>query len=159
MAAITNFKFVIADPKSGKCYQREVEKKKCAAVIGLKIGDEFDAGVIGLPGYKVQITGGSDDAGFPMFKPVGGPGRKRVLLSKPPAYWPKGRGIRKRKTVRGNTVSEDLVQINTKVIKEGKQAIEEILGIKPKETEAPKEEAKAAASKPAEASAAEAKAA
>jgi hypothetical protein len=52
--------------------------------------------------------------------------------------------MKKRKYIRGNTVSEDIMQINCKVV-EGEGDIPTMLGIKPKEEpkqEAPKEEVK-----------------
>ncbi len=50
-------------------------------------------------------------------------------------------GERRRKSVRGNTISEDTVQINMKVIKSGKDSIEKLLGIEQTaEQEAPKSE-------------------
>lgn len=139
----TTFKFVISDPKTGRTFQKDVEKKKVPALLGLKVGDEFDAGIIGLPGYHLKITGGSDESGFPIRKGVIGSGRKRLLLAEPPGYKPERKGIRKRKTVRGATLSEDLVQINTKVVKYGKQSLEEFFGVKVEEPKAEKEEKKA----------------
>ena len=126
MAAVTVFRFVISDPKTGQSWQRELEKKKAAALTGTKVGDEIDGGLVGLPGYRLIITGGSDEAGFPIRRGVAGPGRKRLLLAGPPGYWPAKKGIRKRKTIRGTTVSEDLVQVNVKISKEGKQSLAEL---------------------------------
>lgn len=132
---VANFKFVISDPKTGRSFQKELEKKRAPAMVALKIGDEFDGGILGLPGYRLTVTGGSDEAGFPMRPGASGPGRKRLLLSGGPGYRAKGRRERRRKTTRGAAVSEDLVQINTKVAKYGKQTIEEIFGVAPKEKE------------------------
>jgi len=140
-----NFIFTVADPKTAKTYQKEAEKKRCAALIGLKIGDEFDGGIIGLPGYRLVITGGADESGFPMKAGVAGQGRKSVLLAGPPGYRPERKGVRKRKTVRGSVVSEDLIQINTKVLREGKQSLDELFGKAPAAKEEPKQEKAAAA--------------
>jgi small subunit ribosomal protein S6e len=38
------------------------------------------------------------------------------------------KGQRVRKTVRGNTVAEDIEQLNLVIVKEGEKPIEEILG-------------------------------
>ena len=115
----------ISDPKSGKTYHKEVESK---GLIGLKIGEKFDGGVIGLEGYKLQITGGSDKDGFPMVPYVEGTVRKKLLLTGPPGYRPREKGERRRKYVRGNTLSEDIVQVNTKIIEYGKKSLEEFFG-------------------------------
>ncbi|ENN96444.1 30S ribosomal protein S6e [Methanocaldococcus villosus KIN24-T80] len=123
-------KFVVADPKTGRCYQIEADN---TPLVGKKIGDIFDGSIIGLNGYKLQITGGTDDSGFPMRPDIHGSGKVRVLLSGPPGFWPKRKGERRRKTVRGNTIAPDIVQINCKVIEYGEKPIPEILGLESKE--------------------------
>ncbi|NIM47533.1 MAG: 30S ribosomal protein S6e, partial [Candidatus Aenigmarchaeota archaeon] len=57
------FKIVISEPKSRKAWQIE---KDAPSFIGKKIGDKFDGSLIGLSGFTLQITGGSDKDGFPM---------------------------------------------------------------------------------------------
>lgn len=130
---MANFKFVINDPETRKSFQLEVDQSKALTLIGKKIKDEFSGDVIGLQGYTLQITGGTDKDGFPMHPSVKGPGRKRVLLSSPPGFHPRLKGQRKRKTVHGDTISEDIVQINCKVVKKGEKPLEELLPTKPKE--------------------------
>ncbi|MCG2829169.1 MULTISPECIES: 30S ribosomal protein S6e [unclassified Methanothermobacter] len=120
------FKVVISDKE--KSVQMEVEPSESKALIGLTIGDEFDGSVIGLKGYKLKITGGSDKNGFPMKKTVPGARRVRSLVSGGVGYKPARKGERRRKTFRGNTVSEDIVQINTVVIEKGEKPLEELLG-------------------------------
>jgi small subunit ribosomal protein S6e len=71
---------------------------------------------------------------------VDGPGRKRIILTAPPGFHPASKGLRKRKSVRGNTISADTAQINVKVVKEGQKSVEELLGVKKKETVEKKEE-------------------
>ncbi len=129
---MASFKFVVSDPETRKAYQIEIEQEKAAHLVGKKIGDEFDATFLGLPGYVLKITGGTDKDGFPMHPSVHGPGRKRVLLSGPPGFHPKHKGQRKRKTVRGNTISFDIVQINCKIVKKGEKPIEELIPKKEK---------------------------
>ncbi|BAM69472.1 MULTISPECIES: 30S ribosomal protein S6e [unclassified Methanothermobacter] len=120
------FKVVISDKE--KSVQMEVEPSESKALIGLTIGDEFDGSVIGLKGYRLKITGGSDKNGFPMKKTVPGARRVRSLVSGGVGYKPARKGERRRKTFRGNTVSEDIVQINTVVIQKGEKPLEELLG-------------------------------
>ena len=119
------FKLVISEGQNS--YQLEIEAADSKKLIGLKIGEEFDASDVGLEGYKLRITGGSDKNGFPMKKDVEGPRRIRSLLSGGVGFQPKRKGQRRRKTVRGNTVSDQIVQINTMVVEKGSKNIEELL--------------------------------
>lgn len=136
---MTSFKLVISDPKEKNAYQVEVDKK-ASALVGKKIGDTFDGGIAKLNGYKLEVTGGSDQQGFPMRKDIDGQVRKRVLLSFGPGFHPRMKGQRKRKSIRGNTISLQITQINAKIVGYGKEPISKLLGgAKPKEG---KEEAK-----------------
>ncbi|OYT37942.1 MAG: 30S ribosomal protein S6e, partial [Desulfurococcales archaeon ex4484_58] len=70
----------------------------------------------GLKNVQLEIRGGSDNSGFPMRPDIPGGVKKRVLLSSPPGFHPREKGERRRKTVRGNTITDDIVQINTVII-------------------------------------------
>lgn len=120
------FKVVISDKE--KSVQMEVDPSESRGLIGLTIGDEFDGSIIGLSGYKLKITGGSDKNGFPMKKTVPGARRIRSLVSGGVGYKPRRDGERRRKTFMGNTISDDIVQINTVVIEKGEKPLEELLG-------------------------------
>lgn len=130
-----NYKLVISDPKSKKAYQKEIDQKQ-TGLRGKKIGEKVQGNSLGLPGYELEITGGSDREGFPMRRDVEGFARKKVLLALPPGFHPKMRGQRKRKSVRGNTVSEHTSQVNLKVVTIGKESLDKLLGSKPKAEEA-----------------------
>jgi small subunit ribosomal protein S6e len=130
------FKIVVADPKTRRAYQKEVSPSQ-SGLIGRKIGDKVKGDFLGLPGYELEITGGSDKDGFPMRKDIPGMGRKRALLSGGPGFKPRKKGERKKKLVRGNTISEDIVQINMKVVTYGKESLAKLFG-----KEESKEEAK-----------------
>lgn len=119
------FKVVISEGENS--HQIEVGSEESKKLIGLKIGDEFDASLIGLAGYQVRITGGSDKNGFTMRRDVDGSRRIKSLLSGGTGFKPKRAGERRRKTIRGNTVSDEIVQINTVVTKKGEKAIDELL--------------------------------
>lgn len=119
------FKLVISEGKDS--HQLEVPAAESKQLVGLKIGEEFDASKVGLNGYSLKITGGSDKNGFPMKKDVEGPRRIRSLLSGGTGFKPKRDGQRRRKTVRGNTISDDIVQISAVVAKKGKKSIDELL--------------------------------
>ena len=116
---MANFTIVISEPEARKSYQTQVEQDKAIALVGKKINDEITGDLFGLSGYTLKITGGSDKDGFPMHPSVQGQGRKRSLLKEPPGFHPKLKGERRRKTVRGNTISNDIAQINCKVVKKG----------------------------------------
>ena len=141
---MANFTVVISDAETRKSYQTQVEQDKGISLIGKKIGDEITGDLLGLSGYALKITGGSDKDGFPMHPSVQGQGRKRALLTEPPGFHPTFQGERRRKTVRGNTLSQDIAQINVKVIKKGEKSLDDIFGKKeaPKVEEQPKPEPK-----------------
>lgn len=107
------FKVVIADPKTGKAEQVEVKGEAAARLIGKKIGDVIDGSVVGRPGLKLKITGGSGKAGEPMLPFLPGGVKRYILFSSPPGFRPRERGERRRKFVRGDVITEDIVQINT----------------------------------------------
>jgi small subunit ribosomal protein S6e len=86
------------------------------SLIGLKIGDRIDGRIIGFPNIKLEIRGGSDLAGFPMRIDISGPVKKYILLSQGPGFKPRENGEKRRKLIRGNTISEDIVQINTVIV-------------------------------------------
>jgi len=115
---------VISDPKTRKAYNVNTEKP---VFIGKKIGDEVDLSAVGLPGYKGVISGGSDKDGFPMKPTLPGTARKMLFMAGGVGYRPRGKGIRKRKRVRGNTIAEDIHQVNIKVTQYGDRPLEELL--------------------------------
>lgn len=114
---------VLSDPKTRRAVKIELKGPKASALLGLRIGDIIDGGPIGING-KIKITGGSDKSGTPMRPDVHGSGKQYVLLSGPPGFRPKKRGERRRKLVRGNTISEEIYQINA-VLVEGELPISE----------------------------------
>jgi small subunit ribosomal protein S6e len=97
-------------------FQIRISGADAAKLIGLKIGDRFEGSLIGLSNVQLEIRGGSDLAGFPMRIDIAGPVKKYVLLSQGPGFKPREDGEKRRKLVRGNTISEDIVQINTVAI-------------------------------------------
>ncbi len=122
---MANFKFVVSHSK--KSWQVEKDQKDCP-LVGKKIGETFGADFLGLNGYELQITGGSDKDGFPMRKDVEGMIKARIVVESGPGFRPAKEGERKRKTLRGNTISADTTQINCRVAKTGEKSLEETLG-------------------------------
>ena len=122
--------------QKGKSISRELKDNDANVLLGLQVGQETDASILGLQG-KIKITGGSDKSGVAMRGDVAGVPRKRVLLSKGVGLQDVKKGLRKRKLVRGNIISEEIYQINCKY--DGK------IDLEPKEEpkkETPKEEPK-----------------
>jgi len=136
------FKLTINDVKAKKSYKKEVESD---IFMNKKIGDKVSGDEFGFKGYEFTITGGSDKQGFPMRSDVPGIGRKRPLVVSGIGVKNKVKGMRQRKTMHGNTVDDNISQINLKFEKYGKETIPKLLGLEkePEKTEeAPKEEIK-----------------
>ncbi|KAG2480051.1 MAG: 30S ribosomal protein S6e (modular protein) [Nitrosopumilales archaeon] len=107
---MTNFKLTISD-KKGKSLTKELKDNEANPLLGLQIGKEADAAIVGLSG-KMKITGGSDKSGVPMRSDIHGSARKYVLLTKGVGLQDAEKGQRVRKLTRGNTISEEIYQIN-----------------------------------------------
>lgn len=104
---------VLSDPKTGKSEAQELKDANAQALVGRRIGDVVDGTTIGLQG-KIMITGGSDRAGFPMRRDVLGGGKNYVLLTTGVGFRSKEGGVKKRRLVRGSTITEELYQLNAK---------------------------------------------
>ena len=118
------YKVVVSD--EDVTYQLELEDKDAKTVNGLKIGEEFNGGVLGLKAYKLRITGGSDKNAIPKKEDVHGTRRFKSLVNGGTGFKPTKKGLRRRKTVRGNTIADDISQINVKVSERGEQTLAEI---------------------------------
>ncbi|TFH24157.1 30S ribosomal protein S6e, partial [Candidatus Bathyarchaeota archaeon] len=79
-------------------------------------GETIDGSAVDLPAHTVQILGGSDKDGVPMLGNVHGGVRRRVVLSGGTGFNAKKKGERRRKTVRGNIITDEIVQINMKIV-------------------------------------------
>ena len=112
MEYLANFKLTVSDVK-GKSVTKELKEGDAAPLLGLQLGNETDAAVVGLTG-KLRLTGGSDKSGVPMRDDIHGAARKYVLLTKGVGLQDAEKGQRVRKLMRGNTVSEEIYQINCK---------------------------------------------
>ena len=134
---MASFKLCIADPKTGKCYQKEAKDSEAEGFIGLNVGENVKGDSFGMSGYEFVITGGSDYCGFPMRRDVQGAVRKRITVISGVGFNKVAKGIRQKKTVCGNTINDKIIQINLKVTKEGATLlIEEKAEEKPAASEA-----------------------
>ncbi len=121
---MAKFKVIVSDPDTGTSKAIELEESRAATFVGRKIGETLDGAVVDLPAHKLQIMGGSDRDGVPMRPNVHGGVRRNVVLSGGVGFNPKGKGQRKRKTVRGDVITDDIVQINTKITEKPKKTNE-----------------------------------
>ena len=119
---MAKFKIIISDPEAGKSRFVEVEGTQAVPLIGRKLGEVIDGSVVKMSGHKLKITGGSDKDGFPMRPNVHGRVRVRAILSEGVGFHPSQKGERQRKTLRGDVVTEDIVQINMKIVEKPKKA-------------------------------------
>lgn len=118
----------------GKTYRLEIEDE---FLIGKSIGDTFKGEELNrdLSGYELEITGHSDISGIPGFKGLEGTRYHRKLLKFGKGMKDRRKGIRLRKSLRGEEISAKTVQINIIVKKEGEKKFDEFF--EKKESEIP----------------------
>ena len=143
---MVELRFEVGDPKTKRTYGKSMENY---FLTGKKVGDVVDGQLIGLSNYQLKITGGSDTAGFPMRADIEGIGRKRIVLKggslgfrgkkRKIAHKQNHYFMTKRKTIRGNTISQLTQQINLMVVKSGEKSISELWNISEKVKEEKKE--------------------
>ena len=121
---MAKLKVIISDPQDGKSKVVEVEETRATPFIGRKLGETIDGIVVDMPATKLQLLGGSDKDGVPMRGDVHGGIRRQVVLSEGAGFKPKRNGERRRKTVRGNIITDEIVQINVKIVEQPAKAAE-----------------------------------
>jgi small subunit ribosomal protein S6e len=128
--------FKINISHKGKTFQLETESE---SLVGKKISETIKGEEISpdLKGYELEITGISDIAGLPGFKGLEGTAYHRRLLTRGPGMHDTTKGLRLRKTNRGEEISLKISQINTKVLKQGNKKFEELLPKKEVKEEKP----------------------
>jgi small subunit ribosomal protein S6e len=137
---MAKFKIIISDPETGKSQFMEVEEAQAVPLIGRKLGEVIDGTAVKMSGYKLLITGGSDKDGFPMKPSIHGGVRVGAILSEGVGFHPSKKGERKRKTLRGNVITEAIVQINMKIVEKPKKSKKEGKTKEKETAEATKEE-------------------
>jgi len=118
---MAKFKIIVSDPETGKSRSVEVEGTQAVPLIGKKLGEVIDGSVVKMSGRELKITGGSDKDGFPMRPNVHGGVRISAILSEGVGFQPSQKGERQRKSLRGNVITEEIVQINMKVVEKPKE--------------------------------------
>jgi small subunit ribosomal protein S6e len=121
---MAKFKVIVSDPETGTSKVVELEESRATPLIGRRIGEVLDGAIVDLPAHKVQIAGGSDKDGVPMRPSVHGGVRRRIVLSGGVGFKPHNSGERKRKAVRGNVITDEIVQVNAKIVEKPKKPAE-----------------------------------
>ena len=124
--------FKINISHKGRTFKLEAENE---SLIRMKIGEKLNGDLINadLAGYSLEITGTSDIAGFPGIKGQVGMQLRRILLTRDDKGMNQTKpvGLRLKKTVRGEEISDKTMQINMKVLKEGAKKFDEVCPAKP----------------------------
>ena len=116
--------FKINVSEKGKTIKLESENEN---LIGKKIGEQIPGKDISeeLNGYELEITGTSDISGIPGQKGLEGASYHRKLLTFGHGMKDRRKGIRLKKTLRGEEISPKTIQINTIVKKHGSKKFTE----------------------------------
>ena len=125
---MAEFQVVVGDPDDGATHAFDVDGQDANRFVGRSVGETVDGSAVGLSGYELEITGGSDTSGRPMREDVGGSETAAVLLEGGVGFEPTVDGERKRVTVRGAEISDETRQINAKIVARGEESIEDLLG-------------------------------
>lgn len=127
---MAEFKLVLSR-KDGKSFQKAVKDKEAEVFLKKRIKDKINGKDIGMEGYELEISGGSDNCGFPMRKGIQ-ERRKRInVTGRTIGFSGKNRnkkdqpGLRTKKTVCGELIDSNIVQINLKILKEGNEKLGE----------------------------------
>ena len=123
---MVEYKLVISDRESSLA--RTVSDPQAAGFLGKRIGETIGGELIGATGYTFRITGGTDKSGFPLRPDLPGARQTRLYVGEGFGFHAPRYGMRRRRTFRGNTVSEDTVQINLIVEQKGPKPLTELLG-------------------------------
>ncbi len=134
---MAKFKIILSDPETGKSQMVETEGSRAVPLLGRRLGEEIDGTTVGMGGHKLRITGGSDKDGFPMRPDIHGGVKTRAILTNGVGFHSTRKGERRRKTLRGSVITEEIVQINMKILQKPRTSKK----LKPEKTEVkPKEE-------------------
>lgn len=122
---MVEFKVVISE--AAKSYARPVGDPQSAGFLGKRIGETIGGELIGLPGYTLTISGGTDKSGFVLRQEIPGSRLVRIFVGEGLGFHAPRKGQRKRRTFRGSAISEDTVQINLVVEQKGSKPLSELL--------------------------------
>ncbi|MGD0729583.1 MAG: S6e family ribosomal protein [Candidatus Micrarchaeaceae archaeon] len=132
-------KIVYSDKKTGRSAQMQLDNEKAGFLMNHRINETIDGSALGLSGYKLKITGGSDKSGFAMDRSISGSIKTKALRLVAKSGQKKGQY--KRSTVRGSMISNDTEQVNMVIVEYGDKPVTELFPETAKKEK--KEEAKA----------------
>eukprot|EP00457_Paulinella_chromatophora_P013144 gb/GEZN01013418.1/.p1 GENE.gb/GEZN01013418.1/~~gb/GEZN01013418.1/.p1 ORF type:complete len:250 (+),score=50.29 gb/GEZN01013418.1/:169-918(+) len=116
-------KLNLAFPATGQQKLIEIDdENKLRAFYDKRISMEVEGDILGddFKGYVFRISGGNDKQGFPMLQGVLTDTRVRLLFTDGmKCYRTRKHGERKRKSVRGCIVQQDMAVLNLVVVKKG----------------------------------------
>ncbi len=125
-------KLLYSDKKTGLTASMELDQEKALLFVNRKIGSDVDGTAIGLSGYKLKITGGSDSSGFALDPSIAGQGKVRTMRDRKR----KGKSMRIKVMVRGNTITAETKQVSVEIVEYGSKPVEELFPKKAKAEEA-----------------------
>ncbi len=123
---MVEYKLVISERAASLA--RTVGDPQAAGFLGKRIGETVGGELIGAVGYTFRITGGTDRSGFPLRPDLPGARQTRLFVGEGFGFKAPRAGMRKRRTFRGNTISEDTVQISLVVEQKGSKSLAELFG-------------------------------
>ena len=123
---MVEFKLVISE--AARSFPRSVSEPQSAGFLGKRIGESVGGELLGLSGYTLRIAGATDKSGFPLRPDTPGARQVRLLVSDGFGFHAPRRGMRRRRSFRGNAISEDTVQISLVVEQKGPKPLAELLG-------------------------------
>ncbi len=125
---MAKFQLVLSDPETGQAHIKILEGPQAAPLIGKNIGENVEGNNLGFPNYTFRLTGGTDSDGFPMRPDLPGGRKWRILVKKGGVgYRPKDKTLRRKRTFRGRMISEDIYQVNLKVMEKGETPLVELI--------------------------------
>lgn len=122
-------KLNISYPAMGSQKKIEIDDdSKLRVLYDKRLGQEIDGGALGdeFKGYILKITGGQDKEGFPMKQGVLTNLRVRLLMNtgdKCFKGYGRRKGERRRKSVRGCILANDLALVNLIIVKKGENEL------------------------------------
>ena len=127
-SGMAEFQVVVGDPDTGDTYQFEVSGNDANRFLGRTLGEEVDGAAVGLDGYTHALPGGSDTAGRPLRADLPGGTLREVLADeRTVGYKPTRDGERRRVTVRGSEVTEEVAQVNAAIVGRGDADVADLL--------------------------------
>lgn len=126
-ALVTHQQVNIACPSTGMQKIIEIDdERRLQSLYDRRMAQEIEGSILGeeFDGFLLRISGGNDKQGFPMRQGVLTNTRVRLLCKKGhKAYRPRRTGERKRKSVRGCIVGNDIAVLNLVVTQIGEKTV------------------------------------